>query len=580
MQKRKIYKRFIDLPQGVQDFFMETADTVYSDLIEKHNLSQEHFFDVVETPILNTTLGFKSVPDGLNILFKNLIAANVPQESQKVIIKTLLEKVFWPLRDLFGIELTSYLDELSVRYASWPQERVLFKPVSYSGAVSEIVARLGMHSLGKQARTSLRDLIAKYSKGELVPDQIKETLIRLPEFGGLGFDKDTAEKALKEIQELSKQVEFLSEEDYAEHLTSKTVKMDGSSKAEGEVSADDEEIQTIRSQMPPVPKVMTELDKAVEDAWNKIKNKPTNDYLERRLRNVISSRLRDVRNTQELMQLLQRETKVGGLGLDRDAAKLIADVIEQTYTDFHGNIKAEEQKKLEKQLTEQKRKIEERRRLEAEEHAKWYKEKIKSKQESKEEQKQLAEALKKGLAANPVQKSHVMEAGAAVLKKKYGDMVAAPVKVGAMAGKGFSASAPVSNRGVKVSASTAKIAPVYKAPVDGVKAAPKLRGLVGELESMTMSQFRRLAQAPGDATNKILEKMETLKQESFEQKVAGVRAWQDSPIMKVYLGLITESFKTRKPLVQIAEEKRKAGEDTLTSDEIEALVALNNKLHY
>ncbi len=580
MPGRKIYKRFIDLPQGVQDFFMETADAVYSDLIEKQQLSQEHFFDIVETPVLNTTLGFKSVPDGLNVLFKNLINANVPQESQKVIIKTILEKVFWPLRDLFGSELTNYLDELAIRYTSWSQERVLFKPVSYSGAASEVIARLGMHSLGKQARTSLRELILKFSKGEMVPDQIKETLIRLPEFGGLGFDKDLAEKALVEIQELSKQVEFLSEEDYAEHLTSKSVKMKGDSEAEGEMNDNEEEINTIRANMPAVPKVLTELDKAVLDAWGKLKDKPNDDYIERRLKNVISSRLRDVRNAQELLQLLQRETKVGGVGLDREKAKEIADVIEKTYADFHGQIEMEEKKKLDIQLTEQKKKIDERRRLEAEEHARWYKEKIKSKQDSKVEQQQLAEALKKGLAGKPVVKSQIMTAEAAVEKKKYGEMVAAPIKANVRAGTGMVNLPPIQNQGVKVSMSTAKMAMAPKTPVDGVKATPHLRGLVGELETMSLSQFRRMASTPQEATKKIIERLDTLKQESFEQKVAGIRAWQASPVMKTYVGLVTESFKSRRPLVQIADEKRKAGEDTLTGDEVEALIALNNELHF
>jgi hypothetical protein len=402
----------------------------------------------------------------------------------------------------------------------------------------------------------------------------------LPEFGGLGFDKETAEKAIKEIQELSKQVEFLSEEDYAEHLTKKSVKMNGESYAESEAGEDENEINTIREKMPPQPKVLTELDKAVEDAWNKIIKKPDTDYLMRRLKNVISSRLRDVRNAQELLQLLQRETKVGGVGLDRDEAKVIADVIEKTYNDFHGNIESEERKKLEKQLTEQKQKIEERRRREAEEHAKWYREKIKSKQDVKAEQQVLADALKKGLASGPAVKSKVMDAGAAMEKKKYGEMAPAPVKATAMAGAGLAKKTQASSRGVRVSVQSLRLPATPKVQVDGVRATPRLSGLVGELENMTMPQFRRLAVPPQDAIKKILERMDTLKQESFEQKVAGIRAWQSSPIMKIYLGLVAESFKTRKPLVQIAEEKRKVGEDSLTGDEVEAIIALNNQLHF
>jgi hypothetical protein len=589
MQGRKVYERFIDLPQGVQDFFMETADAVYSDLIEKHKLSQEHFFDTVETPILNTTLGFKTIPDGLNVLYKNLIAAGAPKDAQKAVIKTVLEKVFWPLRDLFGAELSNYLDELGIKYFAWPKERVLFKPVSYSGAVSEIVNRLGMHSMGKQARTSLREIVSKYSKGEMVPDQILETMIRLPEFGGLGFDKETANKALKEIQDLSKQVEFLSEDDYADFLTSKAVKMNGDSDAETEASEDAEEIKTIKATLPPPPKVLTALDKAVEDAWNNIKDKPKDDYLSRRLKNVISSRLRDVRNAQELNMLLQRDTKVGGLGLDRDATQAITEVIEQTYKEFRSKIEEEERKKLDKQLTDQKRKIEERRQREAEEHALWYKEKIKAKQESKVEQKELAQALKRGLAKVKEVKHPTVTASSAREKKKYGEMVPAAIGVNKQGiNNGVLGSVkpqmPAANRlasnNVKVSANTAKMAISPRVAVDGVKATPRLRGLVGELENMSLAQFRRLGAAPQDATAKIVERLDTLKQESFEQKVAGIRAWQNSPVMKAYLGLVAQSFRDRRPIVAIAEEKRKAGEDTLTGDEIEALIALNNELHF
>lgn len=570
MANRKVYKRFVDLPRGVQDFFMETADAVYSDLIDKYNLSQEHFFEMVETPILNTTLGFKTVPDGLNELYKNLIGANVGKDEMRRIIKTILEKIFWPLRDLFNHELTSYLDELGIKYIAWPQERVLFKPVSYSGAVSEIVNRLGMHSIGKKARGSLREIVEKFAKGELVPDQIREMMVRLPEFGGLGFDKETAGKALEEMRDLAGQVEFLSDEEYADYLSKKSVKMSGESKAEAEAGEDEEEIKTIREKMPPKPKSATELDKAIEDAWQKIQDKPESDYLQRRLRNVISSRLRDVRNDKELLNLLQRDTKVGGLGVGRDEAKLIADVIEQTYQEFHQRIEAEEKKKLEKQLAEQKRKIEERRRKEAEEHAKWYREKIKERQESKIEQKQYAAALKKGLEQMPKEKHPVMAAGKAAEQKKYGQLVKAPAK----------STEDKPDKGVKVSVATLKMPQAPKAPVDGVKAAPVLRGLVGELGNMTLAQFRRMAAKPQDATAKIVERLETLKSESFERRVEGVRAWQQSPVMKEYLGLVAESFKQKKPMVAIAEEKRAEGKDTLTRDEIEALIQLNNQLHF
>ncbi len=581
MHKRKVYEHFVDLPQGVQDFFMQNADDVYLSVIENYKISTTDFFDIVEVPILNTTLGFTSVEIGLNNLYKNLLNAQIKKEDIKVIIRTLLEKVFWPIRDIFGVELSAYLSELGIDSVTWAQDRVLFKPISYSGAASEVLNRLGMSSAGKTSRAGMRDLIAKMHKGEFVPDQIKEAMLRLPEFGGLGFDKTTAEKALQEITALSKQVEFLSEEAYAEQLTAKSVKMDGGSRAEHEAAQDEEEIKSIRNTLPQPPKITTALEGAVLAAWEAIQDKPRDEYLQNRIKNVISSRLRDVRNSQELLSLLQRDTKVGGVGLNREQAQAIADVIEKAYSDFHQTIKNEEKSKLEKQLAEQKRKIEERRKREAEEHAKWYQEKIKAKQTQEAEQKQLAEALKVGFAKQMTPSNPIMEANTAVEKKQYGDLVRVPesAKVKSLR-KEPGVAAAVAQKPIKVSKASIKMEVTPKTMVDGVSSAPKLSGLSGELAGVTLAQFRRMGAKPEDAIKKVLDKLETLQQDSFENKVSGIRAWQESPLMKMYLGLVMESFKNKKPLVEIAEEKRKAGEDTLTRDEIEALITLNNQLHF
>ncbi len=581
MLKRKVYERFVDLPIAVQDFFMDEADKVYAVFIDRYGFQDDVFFEQIERPILNTVLGFATVENSLQTIYKNLLNAQIKKEDIKVIIRTLLEKVFWPIRDIFGVELSAYLSELGIDSVTWAQDRVLFKPISYSGAASEVLNRLGMSSAGKTSRAGMRDLIAKMHKGEFVPDQIKEAMLRLPEFGGLGFDKTTAEKALQEITALSKQVEFLSEEAYAEQLTAKSVKMDGGSRAEHEAAQDEEEIKSIRNTLPQPPKITTALEGAVLAAWEAIQDKPRDEYLQNRIKNVISSRLRDVRNPQELLSLLQRDTKVGGVGLNREQAQAIADVIEKAYSDFHQTIKNEEKSKLEKQLAEQKRKIEERRKREAEEHAKWYQEKIKAKQTQEAEQKQLAEALKVGFAKQMTPSNPIMEANTAVEKKQYGDLVRVPesAKVKSLR-KEPGVAAAVAQKPIKVSKASIKMEVTPKTMVDGVSSAPKLSGLSGELAGVTLAQFRRMGAKPEDAIKKVLDKLETLQQDSFENKVSGIRAWQESPLMKMYLGLVMESFKNKKPLVEIAEEKRKAGEDTLTRDEIEALITLNNQLHF
>jgi len=581
MLKRKVYERFVDLPIAVQDFFMDKADAVYVSFIKKYGFQDDVFFEQMERPVLNTVLGFASVENSLQTIYKNLLNAQIQKEDIKIIIRVLLEKVFWPIRDIFGAELTDYLNELGIDPTIWAQDRVLFKPISYSGASSEILNRLGLSSAGKTLRAGMRDLIVKIHKGEFTPNQIRETMLRLPEFGGLGFDKITAEKAVQEIAVLSKQVEFLSEEDYAEQLTVKSLKMDGKSSVENEVAEDAAEIQSIRESLPKRSEITTALDNAVLAIWDLIPDKPQDEYLQSRIKNVISSRLRDVRNSQELLSLLQRDVKVGGVGLNRDQAQKMADVIEKAYSEFHQAIKNEEKNKLEKQLTEQKRKIEERRKRETEEHAKWYQEKIKAKQIKEAEKKQLAEALKSGMAKQIKTVNPVMDKNKTVEKKQYGDLVSAPVasKVKSLR-KEPSVVDAVAQKPVKISKASVRIEATPKTTIDGVSSAPKLSGLSDELASVTLAQFRRMGAKPEDAIKKILDKIETLHQDSFENKVSGIRAWQESPLMKMYLDLVTESFKQKKSLVEITEEKRRAGEDSLTRDEIESLITLNNQLHF
>lgn len=579
MAKRKVFEHFIDLPKGVQNFFMDEADELYKQLIDDYKIPEENFFDLIEEPVLNATLGYATVKESLTVVYKNIISLNIEKENQKKIITLLLQKVYWPLRDLFGLELTQYLQELNVSTVGWPPEQVLFQPLSYSGAASEVVNRLGLYSVGRQVRTSLREQIEKFAKGEIVPDQLKEKMIQLPEFGGMGLDPKTADKALNVIQQLAEEVEFISEEDFAEMLAAKTLRPEQGAGAIKETEEDEEEIKTIKQAMPEPKRDLTELDHAVLAAWNAIAEKPEDDYLSRRLRNVISSRLRDVRNASELKQLLQRDTKVGGLGLDREQSDKIAAQIEEVYGEYHGKIQQEEKNKLEKQLIQQKHKIEERRKQEAEEHARWYQEKIKARQEAESEKKQIAEALKKGFTAQP---KHPVDQKAAIEeKKKYGSMVpaakAASSRIATAPPK--SGSAPT-HPPVRVSAQTAKMAERAPLRVDGVSAAPKLQGLTGELGGLTLAQFRRMGKTPQESVQKILSRLDALQAESLEKRISGIRAWQISPVMKMYLSLVAESFKTMRPIAQIAETQRKEGTDTLTQDEIEALIQLNNQLHF
>lgn len=598
MAKRDVYSNFIEMPKGIQGFLLKEVEDYYDKIIADYQLPSDKFFDNLDAPILDAIMGISTIKDSLQKIHFFLSSLQMEEKREIELFYDVLKNIFWPLRELFGDELMVFLRDQEINTADWPRRKILFKPVSFTGAASELVNHLGLHSAGRQMHDKLRDILKDLSQGKTVEDEVRELMTRSTDLGGLGFDQAMADKALTEIKNITSNIELMDEEDYREYLAghlARTLNLDNQA---GFEEPDDDQIKTLKAGLPSKPKEQTELDKAVDYAWSQIEKKPDGQYLQKRLQNVISSRLRDVRNAMELKGLLQRDTKVGGLGLTGEEAEAMAAVIEKAYQETRATIEQEERKKFESQLTEQKRKIEDRRQQESEEHARWYQEKIQKKQVQETEQRQFAQAVKKELKT---QAGHPLDGKDAALERsKYGQLVtvasAAPAaeRLERPTGLGFAkdnrqpptpASPQTQAPVIKVSAATAELKQRPGAvSVDGVRTvrsgAPKLHGLIDELRGMTLSGFRRLGKEPKDSVNRINQYLSTLNEESFSQKVHGIKAWQSSPLMRAYLDLVTESFKQGKPLAAIAEAKRAAGENTLTKDELEVLINLNNSMHF
>lgn len=599
MPQIKVYTSFSDLPAGIQNFFLRDIDDVFSGIIADNPTLEEGFFDGIDAPILDAVMGLLSLDESVSKI-RTFLSKIAPENQQKAML-AIFRDVFWPLREVLGKNLSDIVVNEKLDTSGWPQKRILYKPISYTGAISEIVNRIGLYSAGPQVRERFRDALVGLAKGLKIPDQVRASLSQPEELGGFGFDQKMAEKAMAVINDIRSSVQIMEEMDYQDYLAKEMAvntardTEDGKAATRVQVSADgeDEQIKTIRSHMPPPPKAVTELEKAIEAVYARIPSKPQDEYLLNRLKNVISSRLRDVRNSSELLALLQRDSKVGGLGLDRVKADEMAKVIEAGYTEFKNSIENEEKTKLVLQLGEQKKKIEDRRLREAEEHTKWYEEKIKKRETAEVEKRQIAEAFKKGLETKTAVVHPLDLKNAALEKKDYGVLVEAPLPATPAAAKALvgpqmnPSGAPVAAPKpptVKVSAVTAEIARTKPTTVDGVQPVAgtgvRLQGLGGELGGMTLSAFRRLGKTPAEATSKIIQKLDTLGQDKFEHRVNGIRQWQLSPLSKMYLELVGQSFRDGKPIAVVAEEKRARGEDVLTREEIEALISLNNALHF
>ena len=116
--------------------------------------------------------------------------------------------------------------------------------------------------------------------------------------------------------------------------------------------------------------------------------------------------------------------------------------------------------------------------------------------------------------------------------------------------------------------------------IEDVKFKPKSMGPVDEIGALTVLDFRRLGTNPNDAVAVIMEKIELLEQESFSQRLAAIRAWQDSPVYRLYLELGGASMEEKKSVAAIIAERQAAHTPTLTEPEFEAISDFNQKLRH
>lgn len=608
---RQTYEEFSDMPAGLRDFLLSDDFTRLNDELQKAYALKDEQKNLIGDKMLDAAFGDVELPQAVADLKQALVPSSIPEEKWTAFLADFLKAHAWPLRELYGDELTGVLRASGIGTAGWPASRVIMKPLTYSGAASEIASMVGFSLMGQQTRERLRDLVMSKAKGIRIDAQVRETLMRGSDFGGLGLDAQMADRTIEAMNRLLSSTQIMSEEEYAGWLAEASRKKAESFAAPAPQSLgaveDDAEIERIKQKMPTPAVPASTLDKAVEEIFAGLAVKPADEYLAKRLRYIISSRLRDVRSPLELKQLLQRDTKVGGMGIERDAADPLAAQIEEGYKKFHQPIMEEEKTKLDRQLEEQKIKIEDRRKREAEEHAKWYREKVLARKQEEDQRKEIAERMKQSFAAvgltTPIAAHPIDEKEKRVETQRFGELVPAvaagaaplapPTAPSAQAvAPPVPAPAPVpsppvaqaARPEVKVSKATVELqqaAAGMKPRMEDVKATPRhLMGPVEELRGLTLAEFRRLAKDPAVAAQKIIQRIDVMGQESFERRLDGIKAWQTCPLQGSYMQLVSESFKAGVPVVQLAEEQRKAGKDVPSPAEISAIISLNSKLHF
>jgi len=117
-------------------------------------------------------------------------------------------------------------------------------------------------------------------------------------------------------------------------------------------------------------------------------------------------------------------------------------------------------------------------------------------------------------------------------------------------------------------------------PMHDIKAVPKVMGPVEELQFLDLVNFRRLGATPAEITAKILGKIKLLEKDGYDKMVAGVRAWRQSPVNRLYLRLGQEAVAKGLPFKDAIAARQAANQEYLNLSEVEAIVSLNSQLMF
>ncbi|MDP3793579.1 MAG: hypothetical protein Q8R07_02390 [Candidatus Uhrbacteria bacterium] len=533
MDKETWKQKYDEQPLAVQDYLLSSQSSLNAGRAQAQLAYDNDAWDRVMDVVWDTVFAKLSKEDCRERL-RRLAGDRKPEDVEKAV----LFHVILPLADLISWNAEGRLQELVVPLADIQSAfRVSLRPASYGAATRRIAALAKIHLLSEEMVRRLREVLISSIKGVRTIEQVKETVQRRQGDGGLGFSREQAEAFGKAMTDFLASTQVMPEQEYAEWLNK--IEQEGNTKKEIrdtiETSANPEEAEIaghVANKLMAPAHVTFSQDEAIDAAVGQIGLSGLDEYMTKRLRNLISTRLRDVRNAMDTKAVLSRAPQVGGMGLSSEEADRIAPVIEKFYQENHQKIEAEERGQIEATAIEQQKKIEERKKRESEEHAKWFQEKVQG--------------------INPLAAAH--------------DQVVAAMKAGT---GGKDQTLDISHKSLGGTT------------IDGVQPPPvRLTGLTEEIGGMGVAEFRRLAKTPETAVEKIKQKFETLKQESFEHWTEGIEAWHRSPMQQQYLKLVSESFATGKPVAALVAERRAQDPSFISPEEIAALVQLNSQIHF
>ena len=281
-----------------------------------------------------------------------------------------------------------------------------------------------------------------------------------------------------------------------------------------------------------------ELDQEIDTIAKKSGINLADGETSKRFKNIIRSRLKDVRDQVQTRESLLSSPATGGLGLDAQTTDRVLGLINKELEKMHGRFR------------------------DAVSNDQFF-------ELQAEAQKILAEPLSEPepTPQRPKMIYHPPSQAAVPVEKSEPVIAQSP-------GPGIQDDLPVTTARPIISQENAK------PKIEDVRFRPKLTGPVEEIRTLNLKDFRKLAPTPKGAIDKILEKVALLEEESFSKKVEAVKAWKESEVNRLYLKIGDQSMEEKKSMTEVIAERTSQNQPTLTEEELEAIFELNKKLRY
>jgi hypothetical protein len=464
-----------------------------------------------------------------------------------------------------------------------------------SGVIEELKIAEAEPDLASRQR--LHGLLVSYVKGVRDFGETKDALTRGQKIGGMELPEDIANELLSYVDEKKKFLRVADVDANGRPSARPAVRessprilrdikrppvpvpksaddIDVSVGADGRSS--DANIRTsvgadgrppLRTPMTSAPSTEKEEDKAqqITEAIVQYLHLPPHEQMQKRLMALVDARVRGIRDARQTCERLALPLTQGGMGWSGDRLKTACDILEKTV----GKGQQEHQEKMIK---------------EKQQRAQTVAQKQAQKSEVDHKESQLL-SQRYATITGKVPQEGVDPVHAAGTRTTAARSVAEHLdRQEAMVDKEKVKQAIEATKPQSVVAAVTHSAQTIltsgRPQVQDVRTVKHLEGTVEELKRMTLTDFRRLAPTPMIAVQRILDKLELLREQGPDRLVSGVEAWKHSPLHAAYMALAKEAVLSAKSLRTLLSERRATSQDELTDEELSAVIALNDQVRY